>query len=658
MNNFWEVMNIKKTGIDIIQINLGNRCNLSCNHCHIGASPRGEKNMERKTAEKIILKLKKLDVKQVDLTGGEPVMNPNLQYFIKELSDKKNISVRTNLVSLNIPDYSNMLTLFKEHNVTIIGSLPSVFEKTTDSQRGKNVFKKSIQILKKLNNQGYGNGFKLDLVYNPVGDYLPPDSKTLEADYRELLKEVQGIKFNELIAMVNVPINKFRKFLEKEGTRTHYEENLLSNYNHATLDKIMCRNLLSVDYEGYIYDCDFNLACGKRIKGFERAKFWDIDFTNFIPEISFDNYCYACTVNTGSSCHGALLKDDDVKEKVQRYYGETLNSSSDLQTNACCTTESIPQYVKDSLKYINDEIMMKYYGCGSPIPLALEGLKALDLGCGTGRDTYLLSRLVGEKGFVYGFDMTNNQLKVAKKHLNDQMNIFGYKKKNVSFIMDYIENLEDHFKEESLDLVISNCVINLTENKENVIKQVYKALRNTGEFYFSDVYADRRVPKHIIENEILYGECLGGALYYNDFERIARASGFTDTRIMSKTKITIQNPEIEELVENINFYSITYRLWKLEGLEDACEDYGHIAIYKGGIPYSPYRLELDCEHIFYKNKPERVCGNTAKMLQESRFAKYFEIIGDFKEHFGAFEECGNTTSSKDEVNDLPGECCP
>ncbi len=659
MNNFWEGKEIKKNGVDIIQINLGNRCNLACKHCHIEASPKGVKNMESETAEKIIDKLKTLEVKHVELTGGEPVLNPNLQYFIEELCDTKKITVRTNLISLDLPDYSNLVDLFKNNKISIIGSLPSPFEETTNSQRGKNVFKKSIKVLKQLNSIGYGNGkgLKLDLVYNPAGDYLPPDTSQLEFEYRELLKESQGIEFNNLISIVNVPIKRYRKFLEMEGTLNHYEDELRSHYNPATIDKMMCRNILSVDYKGHVYDCDFNLAAGTKIKNYEKAKFWDIDFNGFKPEILFNKYCYACTVNTGSSCHGALLKDNDVKEGVKKYYGETLKSSNDLQTNACCTTESIPQYVKDSLKYVNDEVLMKYYGCGSPLPLALEGIKALDVGCGTGRDTYILSRLVGQKGFVYGFDMTENQLNVAKRHLNEQMKIFSYKKKNVSFILDYIENLEDHFKEESLDLAISNCVINLTENKETVLKQIYKVLKHGGEFYFSDVYADRRVSEHIAANEILYGECLGGALYYKDFERISRSVGFTDPRVMSKAKITIENPEIEELVENINFYSITYRLWKLKGLEDDCEDYGHIAIYRGGIPYSPFSLELDGGHIFYKNKPERICANTAKMLQETRFAKYFEIIGDFSEHFGHFEDCGKAFQSRDEESNLPEGCC-
>jgi radical SAM/Cys-rich protein len=660
MNNFWEGKNLRKKDIDIIQINLGNLCNLACKHCHVGASPAGSDNMDRETAERIAHKLINIGVQKLEFTGGEPVLNSNLAYFIEELSGIKDIVVRTNLIAMDMPEFNNLIRLFKKNNVAIIGSLPSPLEKATDSQRGKGVFEKSIRILKQLNREGYGSdGLKLDLVYNPTGNYLPPDKAQLELDYRDMLRDSFGISFNALIAIVNVPVQRFKQYLKKEGSLGEYERMLRAQYNPATIEGIMCRDLLSVDYQGYVYDCDFNLAVGTRIKGYENARFWEIDFDDFTTEIQFGKYCYACTVNMGSSCHGALVQDGfDTKKSVKTYYGETLESSRDLQTDACCTLDSIPEYVRTSLRYVNDEIKMKYYGCGSPIPHELNGLKTLDVGCGTGRDVYILSRLVGENGFAWGVDMTENQLAVANKYLDDQMEIFGYSKSNVKFIHDYIENLENHFGNETLDLVISNCVINLAEDKEVVLKQIYNILKFGGEFYFSDVYADRRVPVQIARNEILYGECLGGALYYKDFERIAVKAGFTDPRVISNRKVTIANPEIENLVENITFYSITYRLWKLEGLEDTCEDYGHLVVYRGGMPFSPFKYELDGGHVFYKNKPERVCGNTAKMLQDTRLGRYFDILGDFSEHFGAFDDCINQSSMRDESNDISGACCP
>ncbi len=432
---------------------------------------------------------------------------------------------------------------------------------------------------------------------------------------------------------------------------------LVDNFNPETLDKIMCRYQVSVDYQGYIYDCDFNLALGVRTKGYEDKKFWEIDFDDFSPEITCDVHCYACTVNSGSSCRGVLIKEEaktgfDARENAKKYYGETLHGTSDLKTSACCTPDSLPAHIKKVLPYIAEEIKVKYYGCGSPVSLALDGLKVLDLGCGTGRDTYVMSKLTGQSGFVYGLDMTEKQLKVARKYIPEQTGRFGYERPNVEFIQDYIENAGNHFNDESLDLIISNCVINLVPDKESIIKQVWRMLKPGGEFYFSDVYSDRRIPGKLKTDPVLHGECLGGALYYKDFERMAKRAGFADPRVVSKRVIDITNEEIKEIAGNITFYSVTYRLWKLEGLEDACEEYGHVAVYKGGIPESLFRFELDSSHIFEKNLPVRVCGNTALMLSKTRFSDYFHITGSFEEHFGEFKDCGSPAKEKEE----PGHC--
>jgi ubiquinone/menaquinone biosynthesis C-methylase UbiE len=198
---------------------------------------------------------------------------------------------------------------------------------------------------------------------------------------------------------------------------------------------------------------------------------------------------------------------------VKEYYGKVLKKSEDLKTNACCVPEGPPAHIAEALELIHDEIKDKYYGCGSPIPMSLEGLNILDLGCGTGRDCYMMSRLVGEDGFVTGIDMTENQLAIAKKYVSEQTAAFGYIQPNVNFIFDYIENLQDHFEKESLDIVTSNCVINLTEDKEAVFQQVYDVLKFGGEMYFSDIYADRRVPEQISGDPVLHGECLGGACF-------------------------------------------------------------------------------------------------------------------------------------------------
>jgi SAM-dependent methyltransferase len=343
-------------------------------------------------------------------------------------------------------------------------------------------------------------------------------------------------------------------------------------------------------------------------------------------------------------------------DSVKQYYGQTLKATSDLKTDACCTSENLPHYVRDVLPLVNDEIKTRYYGCGSPIPLCIQGLKILDLGCGTGRDCYVMSKLAGPGGFVSGIDMTKNQIAVAQTYIDEQTAAFGYTKPNVKFIFDYIENVKEHFENESLDIVTSNCVINLTDDKEVVLKQVYDVLKCGGEMFFSDIYADRRVPAQISNEPVLRGECLGGALYYRDFERIARRVGFHDPRVFSQRPVQIRNDEIEKLVGNIKFYSITYRLWKLRDLEDGCEDYGHIATYTGGIPESRFEFRLDGSHTFEKNKPERVCGNTVLMLSRTRFGRYFIATGSFKEHFGQFKSCSAAPQSADNKT-VNTDCC-
>jgi len=335
---------------------------------------------------------------------------------------------------------------------------------------------------------------------------------------------------------------------------------------------------------------------------------------------------------------GGMNTYDDVK----KYYGDVLEKTSDLKTDACCCPDSIPTHVRDVLALIADEVRDKYYGCGSPVPLCLEGLSILDLGCGTGRDCYVMSKLVGETGRVAGIDMTANQIAVARRYLDAQTRRFGYTEPNVSFILDYIENINDHFEDESIDVVTSNCVINLTEDKERILQSVYNVLRFGGEMYFADVYADRRPPRRLYEDPVLRGECLGGALYWRDFERAARRAGFADPRIVSARPLAVENTDIRRRVGDIRFYAITYRLWKIPGLEQTCEDYGHTAVYSGGIAGSPDAFALDKAHVFEKNRPRRVCGNTARMLSETRFKNCFEVSGSFKEHFGAFAggSCG------------------
>jgi len=197
-----------------------------------------------------------------------------------------------------------------------------------------------------------------------------------------------------------------------------------------------------------------------------------------------------------------------MREEVKDYYGKTLQGSDDLQTDACCTDTNMPRFVKSALANIHDEVLTRYYGCGLVAPEKLKGARILDLGSGSGRDCYVLAQLVGEDGYVVGVDMTDEQLDVANRHIDFHADKFGFKASNVEFRKGYLESLEDlGLEENSFDIIVSNCVINLCQDKEAVLKQAYKLLKPGGEIYFSDVYSDRRVPEELINDPILYGEC-------------------------------------------------------------------------------------------------------------------------------------------------------
>ena len=346
-------------------------------------------------------------------------------------------------------------------------------------------------------------------------------------------------------------------------------------------------------------------------------------------------------------------------DHVKDYYGKTLQSSSDLQTDACCTLEAPPQHIRSILSKIHDDVTSRYYGCGLVAPEELKGLRILDLGSGSGRDVYLLSALVGEDGYVVGVDMTDEQLEVANKHVDYHAEQFGYQKPNVAFYKGYIERLDElPFEDNSFDLIISNCVINLSPDKDAVLKQAYRLLAPGGEMYFSDVYSDRRVPQALVDNELLYGECLSGALYWNDFLSLAKKHGFNDPRLVEDRPLTIENDEIKALLNPIRFYSATYRLFKL-ALEPACEDYGQAVMYKGSLDDSPTEMLLDKGHLFPTNKIMPVCGNSYDMLHKTRFSQHFEFFGDTSKHFGIYEGCGTNVpfDEQQSVDQTSGSSC-
>ncbi|MGR3758815.1 methyltransferase domain-containing protein [Roseobacteraceae bacterium NS-SX3] len=331
-------------------------------------------------------------------------------------------------------------------------------------------------------------------------------------------------------------------------------------------------------------------------------------------------------------------------ENVQNYYGEVLQGSADLQTNACCTPEDMPDHVKAILSQIHDEVLTRYYGCGLIAPPALEGARILDLGCGAGRDVYALSALAGESGRVVGVDMTPAQLEVARRHQDYHAAAFGHGASNVEFHHGYIERLDElDLEPGSFDIIVSNCVINLATDKAAVLRGAHRLLKEGGEMYFSDVYADRRVPEAMARDEVLYGECLSGALYWNDFLSMAQAAGFKDPRMVTARPLTIENPALEARVAPLRFLSATYRLFKLPALEPACEDYGQAVIYKGTVAHAPHEFVLDDHHVMQTGKVFPVCGNTWMMLKDTRFAPHFEFIGGFSTHYGIFEGCGGNS---------------
>jgi len=352
---------------------------------------------------------------------------------------------------------------------------------------------------------------------------------------------------------------------------------------------------------------------------------------------------------------------DRISEKtefVKKYYGKILNGLHDLKTSACCCSDNLQHpAIRDIESQLDNEILTKFYGCGSPIPPVLEGCRVLDLGCGTGKDAYIASRLVGENGYVIGVDMTDEQLEVAKRHIDSQMAKFGFTKPNIEFRMGYIENLRElNIEDNSIDIIMSNCVINLASDKEAVFKEIFRVLKPGGELYFSDVFSGRRVPEYIADDPVLHSECLGGAMYIEDFRNMLRIVGCPDYRVTAKHKVEINNPEIAAKAGMIDFYSMTIRAFKLETLESICEDYGQVAVYRGTIPGYDHVFELDDHHRFIAGKPMLVCGNTASMLSETRFKDHFKVTGDRSIHYGPFD-CAPAHEKRGTDDESGVACC-
>ena len=328
-------------------------------------------------------------------------------------------------------------------------------------------------------------------------------------------------------------------------------------------------------------------------------------------------------------------------ENSQRYYGEVLGGSGDLRTDACRTMSAPPPTIRAALANVHDEVKARYYGCGLVAPEAIAGAHILDLGSGSGQDAYVLAQLVGEAGSVTGIDATPAQLAIAERHRDWHRERFGHARSNVRFVEGDIQQLGSlGLPEGQFDVIVSNCVINLVADKAAVFAAAHRLLKPGGELYFSDVYADRRVPSALLDDPVLHGECLAGALYWGDFDRLAKAGGFADPRLISDRPLGIGDPTIAAKLDGIAFHSATYRLFKLDGLEPQCEDYGQAVRYRGTVTGSERAFALDGHHLIEAGRIFPVCGNTWKMLAETRFAAHFDFFGDFTRHFGIFAGCG------------------
>ena len=304
---------LKPTQIEILQLNLGKMCNQVCKHCHVDAGPDRKEIMNKETMMKCLEVLRQQDINTIDLTGGAPEMNPEFRWLVEEIRKIKpqaKIIVRCNLtIILANPKFYDLPEFFKKHKIEVVSSLPYFTAMKTDAQRGDGVFEKSIKVLKMLNEVGYGlenSGLTLNLVYNPAGAFLPGDQEGLEVEFKKRLSNPYGIFFNSLFTITNLPISRFLEYLIRSGNYESYMEKLIEAYNPAAAANVMCRNTVSVGWDGYLYDCDFNqmlelkVACNNS----QHIKDWkQEELTN--RKIVINQHCYGCTAGAGSSCGGA-----------------------------------------------------------------------------------------------------------------------------------------------------------------------------------------------------------------------------------------------------------------------------------------------------------------------------------------------------------------
>jgi radical SAM/Cys-rich protein len=302
---------LRAGGIEVLQVNLGKLCNQTCRHCHVDAGPDRRENMSRETVDDCLDVLRRNDIPTLDITGGAPEMNPHFRYLVEHAARLgRHVIDRSNLTILVAPGYEELPEFLAAHDVEIAASLPCYLEENCDRQRGSGVFRRSIDALRRLNEIGYGrsgNKLILTLVYNPVGATLPPLQQKLEADYRRELRSRYGIEFTRLYAITNMPISRFLDHLLASGQYETYMRTLVESFNPAAVDRVMCRTTLSVDWQGYLFDCDFNQMLDISLAPRLPRHIRDFNSVQLMARpIATGRHCFGCTAGAGSSCQGSI----------------------------------------------------------------------------------------------------------------------------------------------------------------------------------------------------------------------------------------------------------------------------------------------------------------------------------------------------------------
>jgi radical SAM/Cys-rich protein len=305
---------LKPTQLEILQVNIGYTCNQVCKHCHVDAGPDRKENMAREVMQQCLDLIQRYRIPTLDITGGAPELHADFRWFVEQASriNVREIIVRSNLTIIRSnPKYYDLPEFFCRHGVRVCSSLPFYNAGKTDRQRGEGVFKDSVEALLMLNRIGYGKdgtGLTLDLVYNPTGAFLPGDQKQLERDFKKELKEHFGVEFNKLFTITNIPISRFLDFLIESGNYEDYMEKLIVSFNPAAVSGVMCRNTISVDWQGYLYDCDFNQMLGLRTEASAGQHVGTFDVHALESRsIVVGQHCFACTAGAGSSCQGSTV---------------------------------------------------------------------------------------------------------------------------------------------------------------------------------------------------------------------------------------------------------------------------------------------------------------------------------------------------------------